>query len=113
MGRQVALQLASIGIPLLLLYDHDSVEEVNLGPQGYRPDQIGLSKVEATAQDCRRQNPEVHVLAQAERFRRSTPREVTVGESYLVVFSCVDSINTRDSSGKRCAIEQLSMSMVG
>src|SRR6266478_3979455 len=35
-GRQVALQLAALGIPLLLLYDHDTVAEENLAPQGYR-----------------------------------------------------------------------------
>ena len=33
-GRQVALQLAAVGIPLLILYDHDTVEEVNLAPPG-------------------------------------------------------------------------------
>ena len=34
-GRQVALQLAAIGIPKLTLIDFDVVEPVNLAPQGY------------------------------------------------------------------------------
>src|ERR671936_2262498 len=53
-GRQVALQLAAVGVPLLLLYDPDIVEGVNLAPQGYRPDQLGTLKSHATAADCRR-----------------------------------------------------------
>src|SRR6266699_1266453 len=56
-GRQVALQLAAVGIPLLILYDHDSVAEENLAAQGYRPDQLGLAKVDATALDCQRLHP--------------------------------------------------------
>lgn len=34
-GRQVALQLAAIGIPRMQLIDHDAVEPVNLSAQGY------------------------------------------------------------------------------
>jgi hypothetical protein len=94
-GRQVALQLTAVGVTLVVLYDHDTVEEVNLAPQGYHPDQLGSCKVEATAADCRRLNPQVHVIPKAERFRRSTARQVPVGQSALVVFACVDSIVTR------------------
>jgi hypothetical protein len=94
-GRQVALQLAAIGVPLLILYDHDRVEEVNLAPQGYRPDQLTFAKVDATASDCQRTNPQVHVIPKAEFFRRSTARQLSVAQSELVVFACVDSIGTR------------------
>jgi molybdopterin-synthase adenylyltransferase len=45
--------------------------------------------------DCQRIHPEAHVIPRAERFRRSTGKQVTVGESALVVFGCVDSILTR------------------
>jgi sulfur carrier protein ThiS adenylyltransferase len=94
-GRQVALQLAAVGVPLLLLYDPDVVEGVNLAPQGYRPDQLGAAKADATAADCRRLNPQVHVIAHAERFRRTTARRVAVAGSSLLVFACVDRIGTR------------------
>lgn len=94
-GRQVALQLTAVGIPLLLLYDHDTVAEENLAPQGYRPDQVGLAKVEATAADCQRLHPQTHVIAKAERFRRSTGRQAAWGQSSLLVFCCVDAIGTR------------------
>jgi molybdopterin-synthase adenylyltransferase len=94
-GRQVALQLAAVGIPLLVLYDDDTVAEENLAPQGYRPDQLGLAKVDATAVDCQRIHPGAHVIPKAERFRRSTARQVTVGDRSFVIFACVDSIATR------------------
>ena len=37
----------------------------------------------------------MHVIPNAERFRRSLARQVTVGQSALIVFACVDSIVTR------------------
>jgi sulfur carrier protein ThiS adenylyltransferase len=94
-GRQVALQLAAVGVPRLLLYDPDTVEAVNLAPQGYRPDQLSLAKAEATAEDCRRLNPDVDVVARVERFRRTTAGKVGGDGHRLLVFACVDDIDTR------------------
>ena len=37
----------------------------------------------------------MQVIPQAQRFRRSTARQIRVGLSSLVVFACVDSIVTR------------------
>lgn len=51
-GRQVALQLAAIGVPRLQLIDFDTVEEVNLASQGYLQDDLGRPKVQATADLC-------------------------------------------------------------
>jgi sulfur carrier protein ThiS adenylyltransferase len=34
-GRQVALQLAALGVPRLTLFDDDTVAVENLAPQGY------------------------------------------------------------------------------
>src|SRR5262245_4508807 len=47
-GRQVALQLAAIGVEHLQLIDFDTVELTNTVTQGYFQDDIGLDKVEAT-----------------------------------------------------------------
>ena len=55
-GRQVALQLASMGITWLELVDFDLVEPSNLASQGYLEEDLGKLKVEATAQLCRRIN---------------------------------------------------------
>ena len=99
-GRQVALQLAAMGVVDLTLVDFDIVDVVNLAPQGYTPEDLGKTKVETTAQMCRRLNPDLVVHTAAERFRRSSPKTLkcfasTVPARQLVVFCCVDSISAR------------------
>lgn len=87
-GRQVALQLAAMGVPWLQLVDHDTVEVVNLAPQGYLEEDLWKPKVEATATLCLRMYGDLFVEVLKERFRRS----MSVGN---VLFCCVDSIETR------------------
>ena len=87
-GRQVALQLAAIGVPWLQLIDFDTVEAVNLAPQGYLQDDLGRPKVQATADLCQQINPRLETHTIHDRYRRSTP----IGES---VFACVDRIEVR------------------
>jgi sulfur carrier protein ThiS adenylyltransferase len=87
-GRQVALQLAAMGATQLTLIDFDKVEDVNLGPQGYNPDDIGKSKVDATAQACFRLNPQARITNYFERFHAFTPLTPAI-------FTCVDSIDAR------------------
>jgi sulfur carrier protein ThiS adenylyltransferase len=87
-GRQVALQLAAIGIPWLQLVDFDVVETSNLASQGYLEDDLGKLKVEATAAQCRRINSSIEAIPVAERFRRS----MEIGNT---VFVCVDKIDVR------------------
>ena len=87
-GRQVALQLAAMGVPWLHLIDPDSVEPVNLACQGYLQDDLSRPKVEATADLAQQINHELEVHVSSERFRRS----LEVGNC---LFSCVDSIDVR------------------
>lgn len=87
-GRQVALQLAAIGVPDLYLIDPDRVEEVNLGCQGYLHADLGRSKVQATAELCRLMNPQIQVRVEVARFRRS----LDMGDA---LFCCVDDMETR------------------
>ena len=89
-GRQVALQLAAMGVPQIQLVDFDNVEDVNLACQGYLEEDLGEPKVEATADVCRQLNSQIEVQVLAQRFRRSQP----IGN---IVFSCVDSIATRQT----------------
>ena len=88
-GRQVALQLAAMGVPRLQLIDYDSVETVNLAPQGYLQDDLDRPKVQATADLCQQINPGLEVVEVHDRYRRS---QQEVGNT---VFCCVDSIETR------------------
>jgi hypothetical protein len=87
-GRQVALQLAAMGIPWLHLIDFDVVETSNLASQGYLEDDLGKLKVEATAAQCKRVNSGIEIIPVAERFRRSM-------ETGNAVFDCVDKIDVR------------------
>ena len=87
-GRQVALQLAAMGIPWLQLVDFDSVEESNLASQGYLQDDLDRPKVQATGDLCHQTNHGLEVHEVAERFRRS----MEIGN---VVFCCVDKIDIR------------------
>ncbi len=87
-GRQVALQLAAIGIPWLQLIDFDKVEWSNLASQGYLEGDMGKLKVNATSELCWRINANSQIHVAPERFRRSM-------EIGTVVFCCVDRIDVR------------------
>ena len=87
-GRQVASQLAAIGLSWMQLVDHDTVEESNIASQGYFEDDLKRLKVHATADICHQINPRLELYTIEERFKRSA----LVGNC---VFCCVDSITTR------------------
>ncbi|MFC1805489.1 ThiF family adenylyltransferase [Planctomycetota bacterium] len=87
-GRQVALQLAAIGVPWLQLIDFDVVEESNLASQGYLERDLGRSKVEATAELCVQIRQNLRFDCIPKRFRRS----MEIGN---IIFCCVDSMEIR------------------
>tara|TARA_R110002074_G_scaffold266207_2_gene438360 strand:- start:28 stop:693 length:666 start_codon:yes stop_codon:yes gene_type:complete len=87
-GRQVALQLAAIGTPQIKLIDFDTVESTNITTQGYRCQDLGQSKVDATARAIQELGESIQVRVTSDRFRPSVP----VGQA---VFCCVDSISAR------------------
>ena len=89
-GRQVALQLASIGVRRIQLVDFDRVELSNVTTQGYRAEQIDLPKVLATSRDLLKIDPEIDVETIEDRFRPTRP----IGQA---VFCCVDSISAREA----------------
>lgn len=89
-GRQVALQLTSIGIPRLTLIDFDTIEEHNLPVQGFKESQLGRAKVDAVAEDCRELNSRIQVEPINSKYIPRDHKNIT-----NVVFSCVDSILAR------------------
>ncbi|MEQ8789932.1 MAG: ThiF family adenylyltransferase [Pirellulaceae bacterium] len=89
-GRQVALQLASIGARRIQLVDFDSVEATNVTTQGYLDSDIGRRKVEATRDALFRIDPGVEVVTLADRYRPAM-------ELGPAVFCCVDSISARSA----------------
>ena len=70
-GRQVALQLAAIGVPRLQIVDFDHVEFTNVTSQGYlwEDAQLKRSKVVATRQAIRRIDPNIETEIIEDRYR--------------------------------------------
>ena len=89
-GRQVALQLAALGVQRLLLVDFDEVDFSNVASQGYlwEDAQLKRPKVKATRQLIRRIDPHIETDIIIDRYRP----KLDVGD---VVFCCVDSISVR------------------
>jgi hypothetical protein len=99
-GRQVALQLASIGVRQMQLVDFDFVEPTNITTQGFLANDVDQLKVSAVCQAVTAIDPTIVVEQVANRFRAKEE----VGEA---VFCCVDSISARAlvwrSVHRRCA----------
>ena len=87
-GRQVALQLAAIGVRRIELLDFDEVDATNVTTQGYRVADIGRAKVAAAADALRELDQSVDVAQVCSRWRP----QVALGDA---VFCCVDSITAR------------------
>jgi sulfur carrier protein ThiS adenylyltransferase len=95
-GRQVALQLAAMGVPAMTLYDPETVGPENLAAQAYWESDLGGPKVHATANVCHEQFPRLELHARAERFHRRMMRSWPA-ERATAAFCCVDAIATRKS----------------
>ena len=87
-GRQVALQLAAMGVRKLQLVDHDLVNATNITTQGYWASDMGLPKVCALRTAVGLLDAQIEVDAEEQKYRP----QLDVGG---VVFCCVDSIATR------------------
>lgn len=87
-GRQVALQLAAMGVQHLQLIDDDTVEESNIASQGYYESDLDSSKVSSTGLTCVRINSKMKIDLRYQEFSN----KIDVGGT---VFCCVDSITAR------------------
>src|SRR4051794_12249127 len=75
-GRQVAVQLAALGMPRLTLFDHDRASAENWAPKSYWPETRGQLKVEATAGLCRSIPPPIELGRYPRRFVRLDAQEL-------------------------------------
>lgn len=93
-GRNIGLQLAQMGVGRISLADHDTVDPVNLGTQGYRPDQIGHAKVQACLADIKAIYPSCSVTPYQVKLPHLDldPREKRWGD---VVFLTTDTMSSR------------------
>ena len=92
-GRQVALQLAAMGVQAIEVCDPDEVEEANMGAQGYRPDQLGEPKVKAIIEDMKAINPDGDYFAHATLYHRKD-LDLDVMDP-TAIFCCVDCMDAR------------------
>ena len=87
-GRQVALQLAAVGVRRVQLVDFDRVDTTNVTTQGYLLEDVGQPKVGATARAIARLDPAITVDTVDDRYRP----KLLAGQA---IFCCVDSIEAR------------------
>ena len=93
-GRQVALQLAALGVRSFILIDHDTVDLSNVTTQGYSLDDVGQHKVHALASTLQHYDGQIGTAEVPDRFRPN-------GHASEVIFCCVDSIDTRAAIWRR------------
>lgn len=89
-GRNVALLLAQIGASSLTLIDPDTIEELNVGPQGFEPGRIGTTKIIAVASSCCELNPDMRQCKGIADIYK--PGQL---DNQTVIFACVDSMQAR------------------
>jgi len=100
-GGYAAILLAKMGVPNMVLIDHDEVEEVNVGTQIYSGDDVGKDKADVLASLCLDHSatggfrpivdvfqPEHMKLLIGNPFFRSTPRR-------NIVITALDNIEGR------------------
>lgn len=90
-GRQLVLQLASSGAHNLTFYDHDTIEEGNLGPQGWAQDQVGTLKVHSLHRSIQVQG----YCTDTVNARPCRAPIVSYSPAPEVFFCCVDGIDAR------------------
>jgi hypothetical protein len=95
-GRQVALQLAAIGVRRLQLVDFDVVDDSNVTTQGYLARDVGVPKVVAMERAIHALDMAVEIELVLNRFRP----KLRTGQ---VIFCCVDSIEARSAIWKSIA----------
>ncbi len=80
-GRQIAMQLAALGVPRLQLVDPGVVSKKNHASEGYLHEDAGRPRVQATAHWCHQINPMLDINA----VPRRAVRGADLGEA---VFCC-------------------------
>eukprot|EP01006_Ploeotia_vitrea_P006599 TRINITY_DN14044_c0_g1_i1.p1 TRINITY_DN14044_c0_g1~~TRINITY_DN14044_c0_g1_i1.p1 ORF type:complete len:375 (-),score=73.99 TRINITY_DN14044_c0_g1_i1:71-1195(-) len=114
-GSVVAEMLTRCGVGKLILFDYDKVELANMNRLFFRPEQSGLSKVEAAKETLQKINPDVEFecynynITTFENFTHFSGRiaegaKVPKGDKKNVdlVLSCVDNFEARMSVNQAC-----------
>jgi molybdopterin-synthase adenylyltransferase len=101
LGSPAAFYLASAGIGKITLVDNDTVDLTNLQRQIlHGSDRIGQPKTESGKRTLAQLNPEVEVVALAERASGARLAELVAAAS--VVLDCSDNFATRHAVNRAC-----------
>merc|ERR1712232_1141002 len=111
-GSVVAEMLTRCGIGKLILFDYDKVELANMNRLFFRPEQEGMSKVEASFHTLRGINPDVEFevynenITSAEKYDHLLDRIQHGGldgkKAVDLVLSCVDNYAARMTINQAC-----------
>lgn len=93
-GRNVASNVARLGVKSITLVDHDIVEAHNIVPQNWKKQDCGRPKVDVLAEEIIAQMGED--LIEVKPFSKKwAPRVVGADTEYTAVWSTVDNIDVR------------------
>jgi len=111
-GSVTAEMLTRCGIGKLILYDYDKVELANMNRLFFRPEQSGMSKVEASLHTLRGINPDVEFEVYNENVTTSSNYEKLLDRMQHgaldrkspvnLVLSCVDNYAARMTINQAC-----------
>lgn len=110
-GSVAAEMLTRCGIGKLLLFDYDKVELANMNRLFFRPEQSGLSKVNAAAETLLGINPDVVIethnynittVENFDHFMKRIAEGSLKGGRVDLVLSCVDNFEARMAINQAC-----------
>lgn len=111
-GSVAAEMLTRCGIGKLILFDYDKVELANMNRLFFRPEQSGLSKVDAACDTLRGINPDVELeahnydITSVDNFdhflQRLSEGGLSAGSPVDLVLSCVDNFAARNTINAAC-----------
>jgi len=110
-GSVAAEMLTRCGVGKLILFDYDNVELANMNRLFFRPEQSGLSKVEAAKQTLAGINPDVELVAHNynitllenfEHMMNQFSSGALHGGRVELVLSCVDNYAARNAINSAC-----------
>ena len=90
-GGPIIRTLGQIGIKELVLWDHDTVETVNIGPQGFAPENVGIDKSFIRAEEFLKLSPDSDCDDHNTRFKKLSDHP-----SKAYWWLCVDSLRVRE-----------------
>jgi adenylyltransferase/sulfurtransferase len=103
LGSPAALYLAAAGVGTLGIVDHDVVDLSNLQRQIlHTNDRIGMPKVESARLTLEALNPDVQVIAHAERL--SSENALTIFKDYDIIVDGCDNFPTRYLVNDACVM---------